>query len=147
VKIHSDFLDFIKALNTNHVDYVIVGAFALAYLGYPRYTGDMDIWIRPSGPNARALIQALKDFGMGSLSLTEHDILSGKVIQIGYPPVRIDLLTSLDGLSAEEVWSSRQTGQFGNFTVNFIGKAAFLKNKKAIGRHKDLADVESLSDE
>lgn len=146
MKIHPDFSDFIDALNRNHVDFVMVGAFDLAFLGYPRYTGDMDIWIRPSSSNAQALIKAIGDFGLKSLSLTENDVLSGNIIQLGYSPVRIDLITDLDGLTADEIWSSRQQGAFGEHTIFYLGKAAFIKNKRATGRHKDLADIEALDE-
>ncbi|MBI4370759.1 MAG: hypothetical protein HY552_00530 [Elusimicrobia bacterium] len=143
--IHPDFLDFISALNGHRVDYVIVGAFDLAFLGRPRYTGDLDIWIRPTAANARALLRAIDDFGLKSLSLTERDILSGEVIQFGYPPVRIDLLTVLDGLTSKEIWSSRRKGPLGDKTVWYLDKAAFIKNKRAAGRPRDRADVAELN--
>ncbi len=146
MKIHPDFSDFIAALNQNKVEYVLVGAFALAYLGFPRFTGDLDIWIKPSSSNAQALINALASFGLQSLALTEQDILSEDVIQLGYPPVRIDILTTLDGLTADEIWASRQTGTFGKDTIYYLGREAFLKNKRAIGRHKDIADLETLGE-
>lgn len=146
MNIHSDFSDFISALNQNLVEYVIVGAYDLAFLGYPRYTGDIDIWIYPSKVNAKALIKSIHDFGMKSLSLTEEDILSGDIIQLGYPPVRIDMLTTLDGLTADEIWASRQQGSFGNLPVFYLGRAAFIKNKRATGRHKDLADLEAIGE-
>lgn len=146
MNIHPDFSDFISALNQNAVEYVIVGAYDLAFLGYPRYTGDIDIWINPTIDNARALIKAIGDFGMKSLSLTEQDILSGNIIQLGYPPVRIDMLTILDGLSADEIWASRQHGSFGQQSVFYLGRAAFIKNKRATGRHKDLADLEAIGE-
>jgi len=146
VKIHPDFSDFIAALNRHRVEFVIVGAFDLAFLGSPRYTGDMDVWIRPTAPNARALLRAIEDFGLKSLALAEQDVLSGKIIQMGYPPVRIDLLTLLDGLTADEIWASRQKGPLGGHTVNYMGRAAFVKNKRAAGRQKDLADLEALGE-
>lgn len=146
MKIHSDFLDFIEELNLLHVEFVIVGAFDLAFYGLPRYTGDMDVWIHPTTSNAQALLQAIKNFGLKGLSLTEADILSGKIIQLGYPPVRIDLITCLDGLTAEEIWASRQEGSFGKHTVFYLSKAAFIKNKRATGRPKDLIDLEMLGD-
>ncbi len=146
MKIHTDFSDFIAALNRHRVEFVIVGAFDLAFLGSPRYTGDMDFWIRPTVVNARALLLAIADFGLKSLSLTEEDILSGKIIQLGYPPVRIDLLTLLDGLSADDIWASRQEGPLGTHKVNYMGRAAFVKNKRAAGRPKDLADLETLGE-
>ena len=146
MQIHPDFSDFTELLNRHRVEFVIVGAFDLAFLGSPRYTGDMDFWIRPTAKNARALLQAIEDFGFKSLELTEGDILSGKIIQMGYPPVRIDLITLLDGLTADEIWSGRQEGPLGGHTVNYMGRAAFIKNKRAVGRNKDLADLEALGE-
>lgn len=146
MNIHPDFSDFISALNQNNVDYVIVGAYDLAFLGYPRYTGDIDIWINPTTVNAKALLKAISDFGMKSLSLTKEDILSGNIIQIGYPPVRIDILTILDGLTADEIGSSRQQGSFGKLLVFYLGRDAFIKNKRATGRLKDLADLEAIGE-
>ena len=144
MNIHPDFSDFIACLKTHQVEFVIVGAYSLALMGYPRYTGDMDIWIKPSSSNAKALLRALADFGLKSLSISEEDILSGNVIQLGYAPVRIDLLTSLDGLTSEEIWSGRKNGKLNKYEVYFLGREAFIKNKKTIGRHKDLADIEAL---
>ena len=146
MKIHPDFSDFIAALNGQRVEFVIVGAFDLAFLGSPRYTGDIDVWIRPTAENARALLRAIENFGLKSIALTEQDVLSGKIIQLGYPPVRIDLLTLLDGLTAEEIWSSRQEGPLGSHNVNYMGRDAFIKNKRAAGRQKDLADLEALGE-
>jgi len=94
VKIHPDFRDFIHALNNNHVEYVLVGSFALAYHGHPRATGDMDVWIRPTKQNASAVLKAVNDFGFEKVNVTEEDFLSGKIIQLGFPPVRIDIITS-----------------------------------------------------
>ena len=146
MKIHPDFRDFILALNSNKVEYVIVGSFALAFHGHPRATGDIDIWIRPTSLNAQAALKALKDFGFENIDLKEDDILSGKIIQLGYPPVRIDIITVLDGLNSDEIWNSRQLGKFGNLEVAYIGRDAFIKNKRALGRHKDLADLEMLGE-
>ena len=146
MKVHPDFNDFISALNNNGVDYVIVGAFALAFHGHPRATGDIDIWIRPTPKNVDALLKALLDFGFGELDIHAEDIISGKIIQLGYPPVRIDLITILDGLTQEEIWSGRENGKFGDHQIFFLGREAFIRNKRAIGRHKDLADLELLGE-
>ncbi len=146
MKIHPDFADFIAALNHNQVEYVIVGAYALAFLGVPRYTGDVDVWIKPTASNAKALLRAVGEFGFESLSLTERDILSGNIIQMGYPPMRIDLITLLDGLATKEIWSSRREGPFGDQKVFYLGKDAFIRNKRAAGRPKDLADLASLGE-
>ncbi|MCX5834580.1 MAG: hypothetical protein NTV99_08755 [Deltaproteobacteria bacterium] len=146
MKIHTDFREFIRILNKNDVEYVIVGAFALAFHGYPRATGDMDVWIRPLESNAVRLLMALSDFGFKDLKLKQKDILSGKIIQLGYPPVRIDLVTVLDGLNSDDIWDTRVSGKFGDVSVSYIGRAAFIKNKRALGRHKDLADLELLGE-
>ena len=146
MKVHEDFKDFIDALNENNVQYVIVGAFALAFHGHPRATGDIDIWLRPTPQNAKAILKALIDFGFGELDISEDDILSGKIIQLGYPPVRIDLITLMEGLTHEEIWESRKSGTFGDLEVFYIGREAFIRNKKSIGRHKDLADLELLGE-
>lgn len=140
--VNGDFLEFVAALKRNDVEFVIVGAFALAFLGFPRATGDIDFWIRPTGGNAQALLRALKDFGFESLGITKEDILSGKVIQMGYPPVRIDLLTSLSGVTSEEIWNNRKEGPFGKQVVFYLDKDTFLKNKRATDRSKDKIDVE-----
>ena len=147
MKIHPDFNDFVAALNKNHVQYVIVGSFALAFIGCPRATGDIDFWIRPTSSNARNLLKALRDFGFGKLNVSEDDVLSGNIIQLGYPPVRIDLISVLAGLTPEEIWEGRQTGKFGDHDAHYIGKESYIKNKRALGRHKDLADLELLGEE
>lgn len=146
MKIHPDFRDFIHACNSNQVEYVLVGSFALAYHGHPRATGDMDIWIRPTKQNVRAVLKSIRDFGFQEAGVTEEDLLSGKIIQLGFPPVRIDILTILDGLQNDEIWDGRQKGKFGDLDVAYISREAFIKNKRKIGRHKDLADIELLGE-
>lgn len=146
MNIHPDFDDFVSALNKNRVQYAIVGSFALAFHGCPRATGDIDFWIRPTSSNAKNLLKALRDFGFGELDISEDDVLSGNIIQLGYPPVRIDLISVLDGLTSEEVWEGRQIGKFGNHDVHYISKESYIKNKRALGRHKDLADLELLGE-
>jgi len=146
VKIHPDYKDFISALNNSNVRYVIVGAYALAFHGHPRATGDIDIWIQPERGNVTALLAALREYGFESLHLTEEDILSGDVIQLGYAPVRIDLLTTLSGLTNEEIMESREPGSFDDLPLYYLGRDAFIKNKRALGRHRDLADIELLGE-
>jgi len=147
VKIHPDFSDFIAALNKNKVEYVIIGSFALAFHGCLRATGDIGFWILPTPQNTKALLNALNDFGFQELEISEDDLLSGKIIQLGYPPVRIDLVMTLDGLTQEEIWKSRETGKFGDHNVFYLGRDAFVRNKQVLGRHKDLADLELLGEE
>lgn len=146
MKVHPDFNDFIKTLRKNNVDFVIVGAFALAFHGHPRATGDLDVWVRPEEVNVHAVLKSLSNFGFQGLTICKEDILSGKIIQLGFPPVRIDIITVLDGLDTEEIWKGRQPGKLGKHHVYYIGKEAFIKNKRAIGRHKDLADIELLGE-
>jgi hypothetical protein len=146
VKIHPDFNDFVAALNKNQVQYVIVGSFALAFLGCPRATGDIDFWIRPTPVNAGNLLKALRDFGFGKLNISEDDVLSGNIIQLGYPPVRIDLISVLAGLTPKEIWEGRQKGKFGDHDANYLSRESYIKNKRAVGRHKDFADLELLGE-
>ena len=146
MKLHPDFSDFVAALNDNEVECVIVGSFALAFHGSPRATGDIDFWIRPTNSNAKALIKALRDFGFGGLDVTEEDIVSGKIIQLGFPPVRIDIITIIDGLVTEEIWQTKEKGKLGPHDVFYLGREAFIKNKRTTRRHKDLADLELLGE-
>lgn len=144
MNLHPDFGAFIDALVHQNVEFVVVGSFALAMHGRPRATGDIDFWIRPTGENAKALIRAVDEFGFGFMKITEDDIVSGKIIQMGVPPVRIDLITILDGLRAEDIWSGRVAGVLGGRKVFFLGKEAYIRNKRAVGRPKDLGDLELL---
>lgn len=144
MNLHPDFGAFIDALVHQEVEFVIVGSFALALHGRPRATGDIDFWIRPTRANAKALIRAVDEFGFGFMRITEEDIVSGKIIQMGVPPVRIDLITVLDGLSAEDIWTGKVTGDLDGRKVFFLGKEAYVRNKRAVGRPKDLGDLELL---
>ena len=146
MKLHPDFSDFVEALNDNNVEYVVVVSFALAFHGSPRATGDIDFWIRPTTSNAKALIKALEVFGFGALDISEEDIVSGKIIQLGFPPVRIDIITIIDGLIPEELWDTKEKGKLGPHDVFYLGKEAFIKNKRTMRRHKDLADLELLGE-
>jgi len=146
MKVHRDFKDFISLMHANGVEYVIVGSFALSFHGHPRATGDMDVWIRRSPENASRILKALDEFGFGSLGVTGDDLLEDKVIQLGQPPVRIDLMTELDGLTPDEVWAGRVAGRFGDLPVFYLGRDAFIRNKRSLGRHKDLADLEALGE-
>ncbi len=146
MKLHPDFSDFVAALNDNEVEYVIIGSFALAFHGSPRATGDIDFWIRPTNSNAKALIKSLRDFGFGGLDVTEEDIVSGKIIQLGFPPVRIDIITIIDGLVTEEIWQTKEKGKLSPHDVFYLGREAFIKNKRTMRRHKDLADLELLGE-
>jgi hypothetical protein len=140
-----DFRDLLALFNAHKVDYLIVGAHALAYHGVPRYTGDMDILVRPDPENARRILKALGEFGFGSVGLTAEDFtLPDKMIQLGVAPVRMDIVTSITGVSWEEAAAGRVQGNYGDIVVYFIGRREFIRNKQALGRKKDLADLEAL---
>lgn len=139
-----DFRDFLKALIGRDVKFVLVGAFAVIHQGFVRTTGDMDVWVSPDAGNAARVIAALDDFGFSSLGLSASDVMSGDVIQLGRPPVRIDLLTSLSGVTTREIWNGRVRGTLDGLSVAFLGLPTLKKNKRAAGRLKDLADLEGL---
>jgi hypothetical protein len=143
-----DFIDFIELLNQHEADYMVVGAHALSFHGRPRHTGDLDIWIKPSDENATKMVKVLIDFGFGSLGLTESDFLKENyVTQLGYPPLRIDILNSISGVEFDEAYPNKVVGEIDGLTVNFINIPDFIKNKRASGRNKDLGDIESLEKE
>ena len=148
MEVQRDFRDLFELLNAHKVEYVIVGAYALAYHGAPRYTGDMDVYVKPDPVNAQRIMAALNDFGFRSVNLSAADFEEeDKVVQLGFPPVRVDIVTSITGVSWEEAVSGRVEGTYGNVPVYYIGRAQFVSNKKALGRKKDLADLESLGEE
>jgi len=145
--VQKDFRDLLELFNVHNVDYMIIGAHALAFHGAPRYTGDMDILVRADEKNAGRILRALQDFGFGSLQLEVADFSSpGKVVQLGFAPVRIDILTSITGVSWETAAAGRVRGTYGDVAVHYIGKTEFIANKRATGRLKDLADVEALGE-
>jgi len=140
-----DFEEFFACLNATDVRYVVVGAYAFAMHARPRYTGDLDVLVVPTPDNALRVLKALERFGVGDLKITVEDLTTpARIIQIGYPPLRIDLLTSIDGVAAEEAWRSRVEGRYGKERVWFLSKAHLIANKKAVGRPKDLEDLKDL---
>ncbi len=141
----SDFKEFIQLLNENKVRYLVVGGYAVAFHGYPRYTKDLDVWIDMTPENAERVLQALEKFGFGSLDLQPGDFLEQEqVIQLGYPPNRIDLLTTLKGLTFSDCYKSGIDMEFSGIHMNFIDIESLKKNKRAVGRLQDLADAENL---
>ena len=141
----SDFKEFAELLNSNGVEYLVVGGYALAAYGHPRYTGDLDFWIGTDAANADTVLLALGQFGFDSLGIRKEDLTeANQVIQLGYPPRRIDLLTSIDGLAFGECFARRMVVEFGGVMLNFIALDDFKTNKRAVGRHQDLADIEVL---
>ncbi|MBA4406756.1 hypothetical protein C0389_05725 [bacterium] len=144
--LHQDYRELLSLLNENKVDYLVVGAYALGFLGVPRNTGDIDIWIRSEEENAKKIVNALNDFGLASLGYKAADFLdSNLIIQLGVPPVRIDIMMSISGVEFDEAFPNRNVMESEGIKINYINKEYFIKNKKASGRLKDLADIESLS--
>ena len=147
MELYQDFKELLELLNAHKVEYVIVGAHALAFYGAPRFTGDLDILIKPDEDNARSILKCLAEFGFESLKLSEEDFTqNGNVVQLGHPPVRIDIITSLTGLSWEQIEAGKEAGGLGQIEVYYIGKKELIQNKRALGRKKDLADLEALDE-
>ena len=148
MEIQQDFRDLLELFKVHDVDYMIVGAHALAYHGAPRYTGDIDLFVRADGENAQRVLRALDDFGFGSMGLSPEDFsVPGQIVQLGVAPVRIDIITAITGVSWDEAVAERDEGTYGDVNVHYIGRAQFVANKRATGRAKDLADVEALGEE
>ena len=142
-----DFKEFITLLNDHNVKYLIVGGYALAFHGHPRYTKDIDVWIESSMDNADKLLKVLSDFGFESIELSSSDFLvSDNVIQLGFPPNRIDILTSVDGINFGESSSKAKVITIDNIAIHLIGINDLITNKMASGRLQDLADVEKLKE-
>jgi len=140
-----DLREFVALLNSNEVEYLVVGAFAVAYHGFPRYTGDLDLLVRPSSENAQRVLRALAQFGFRSLAIQIDDLQTpGKVIQLGVQPNRIDIITSISGVSFDEAWATRAAATLEGIGTQFIGRTALIQNKQSTGRAKDLGDVEEL---
>jgi hypothetical protein len=143
--LNQDFKEFIQLLNDNQVLYLVVGGYAVAIHGYPRYTRDIDIWIEMTKENASHIVETLDQFGFASLGLKESDFLvEDQIIQLGYAPNRIDILTTLPGVNFAECHKKRLLVEIDGVKVNFIDLDNLRKNKKASGRMQDLADLENL---
>ena len=142
---NQDFKEFIVSLNDNNVRYLVVGGYAVAMHGYPRFTKDLDIWIDSTPQNAEAIIKALDQFGMASLGLKENDFLTpDQIIQLGYPPNRINILVTLSGVDFNFCYKKRLIVDIDDVKVNFIDLESLRQNKQASGRAQDLADLENL---
>lgn len=145
MRVEKDFEDLLRLFNKHRVRYCIIGAFAVAYYAKPRYTKDLDILIDTDSDNAKRIVNALNEFSFRSLGLKPDDFSkSGKIIQLGYEPVRIDILTSISGCKFHEVWKNKEIGRYGTQRVNFIGLNELIKNKKASRRKQDKVDLDLL---
>ena len=142
-----DWREFLELLNSRGVDYVIVGAQSLAFHGRPRHTGDLDILVRPTPDNARLLLALLNQFGFEQSGFKENDFLQpGQIIQLGRVPSRIDLLTSISGVSTAEAFAGKISAILDGIPVFILGKDALIRNKRAVGRPQDLADLAALEE-
>jgi hypothetical protein len=142
-----DFCELLECFNANRVRYLVVGAYALAFHGVPRMTGDLDLLLDPSPDNADHVMQALTAFGFGDVGLEAADFQkTDVVVQLGVPPARVDLLTGISAVTWSEAWRGHVEGEFGGVPVGFLGAAELRTNKRATGRQKDMADLEALGE-
>ena len=143
--LNKDFREFIELLNENEVKYLIVGGYAVGFHGYPRYTKDLDVWILVAHENSQKVMNALNQFGFGKAGLKKEDFLkSGNFVQLGYPPNRIDLVMSCDGVDFKTCYKSKIQIEVEGIKINFIDLDNLKKNKRASGRLQDLADLDNL---
>ena len=146
--LNPDFRDMLSALSDERAEFLVVGAYAVAVHGLPRATGDLDIWIRPSRSNASRVWRALARFGAPMTELRESDLLAPSVVvQIGVEPRRIDIMTGIDGVDFETAWANRTEVLVEDVQVPVLSRADLIRNKKAVGRPQDLADVARLEAE
>lgn len=143
---NDDLREWVGLLDSEKAEFVIVGGHAVAWHGHPRFTGDIDFLLQRSPDNAARVVRALDRFGFGSLGVTASDLLvEGQIIQLGFPPNRIDLLTSITGVANEVAFRNRVLGSLAGLAVYYLGKDELIANKRAAGRPKDLADIDALS--
>ena len=145
MELPKDFRELLGLFNSHKVEYIVVGGYALAFHGSPRYTGDIDLFVKPDPHNAKKILDALKDFGFSSSKLAPEDFSEpDKVVQLGAPPLRVDIISSISGVTWPEAEKNKVSADFNGLHINFIGRKDFINNKKATARHKDLADVEAI---
>ena len=145
--LNDDFKEFARLLHSNQVEYLIVGGYALAAYGHPRYTGALDFWVGTDSTNAERILKVLAEFGFGALGIGLDDLTTpNRVIQMGFPPRRIDLLTSIDGVDFAQCHARRMVVAVDGLSLDFLSIEDFKTNKRCTGRHKDLADLEALGD-
>lgn len=146
MKLQKDLRAFIELLNAEEVKYLIVGGYAVAFHGHPRYTGDIDFFVEPSSANAQRIERVMQGFGFGDTGLTQQDFDAPDVIvQLGMPPNRIDVVTTVDQVPFDEAWSARVEAELDGLPVHFVSKELLIRNKRAAGRAQDVADVEALT--
>jgi len=145
IELHPDFKDLLRLFNSHNVEYLLVGGYAVGYHGYPRATGDMDVWTRISSDNAKKIKDALREFGMPDEAVkAEFFLEEDKVIRMGIPPVRIEILTGISGVLFDECFEHREIAEIDDIAVPLISLTDLKKNKSSAARHKDLEDIEHL---
>jgi len=147
IEFPKDFKEFLQLLNSKEVEYLVIGGYAVGYHGYPRATGDMDVWIALNEENALKIVNALKEFGFDIPELKKEMFLKEeKIIRMGVPPMRLEIITTIDGVNFGKCFKDRVIADFESFRVNFISKEDLLINKRASGRPKDLVDYSKLQE-
>ena len=142
-----DYDEFFALLNAHGVEFLVVGAYALAYHGAPRYTGDIDVFLKPTTENAARFLAALSAFGFPPGNLAPEQIVEPtRIIQMGVEPVQIHVMSAISGVTWDDAWAGRVEARCGSRDLPFIGRAEFIRNKRAAGRLKDLADIEAIGD-
>lgn len=145
-KLDPNFADFLKSLNAQCVEYLVVGGYAVGYHGFVRATGDLDVFVRPSAENAERLLAAFKDFGLDVPELTAAVFMEpGRIVRIGVPPVRLEVMNAISGVSFDDCFGQRIEESIAGLRICFIDRESLLVNKRAAGRPKDLADIDALT--
>ncbi|MDB5892069.1 MAG: hypothetical protein JWP47_2900 [Polaromonas sp.] len=143
--LNKDFKEFVQLLNANEVEYLVVGGYALMAHGHPRYTGDIDFWVSPTPQNIAKLLSSLEQFGFASLGLAVADFEApDTIIQLGFPPARIDLMVSASGVEFSSAYAARLKVDLNDVCINVINREDFIRNKQATGREKDFLDLKEL---
>ena len=145
MQLSRDLREFVELLNSTGVEYLVVGAFAVAWHGYARFTADIDFLVRPDRSNAELVVRALREFGFASLGISPEDLTRpDRIVQLGVKPNRIDLITSIAGVTFEEAWASRVAGTLDGLPASYIGRDALIRNKESTGRPQDIGDAQRL---
>jgi hypothetical protein len=145
VELARDFDEFFGSLIAHGVEFLVVGAYALAFHGVPRFTGDINVFIRPTAENAERLLASLVDFGFPAAELRPEQLVEPtRILQMGVEPVQVHVMSDISGVTWDEAWAGRESGSCGSRDLPFLGRREFVRNKRAAGRLKDLADIEAL---
>lgn len=145
IKLTNDFKEFLRLLNSNQVEYLLIGGYAVSYHGYPRATNDMDVWVAVHPDNAERLVNVMQAFGFSVEGLPSDLFLKeNKIVRMGVPPTRIEVLTGISGVTFDECYADRIVGEIDGVVVSLIDLEHLKQNKKASGRYKDLSDLEHL---